>query len=183
MTDQISIAERYSKVTATSNLCVKLDARCDADILLAAGFAAARDKRGAIALDVYRLGARGDLQGLPNVLEEVENLLNGHLHRKGNRPMPKAARRALVMSVLEWWAHPACSYCEGRGFELIDGTPNLSAKECSGCHGTGLTPIARVVPGPMKRYAEWIACELERMASSIHAEMSKLLSNKLDLNV
>lgn len=174
-----SIAERYSTVTATSDLTTRLDHRCDADVLLAAGFAAARDPHKTLALDVYRLGVKGDIQSLASVVDKVDNLLNGYLSRKGNRPMPKAARRALAMTVLHWWAHPTCQFCEGRGYEQIDNTPNLSARECSCCHGTGKAPVARVVPPPMKRHAEWLAGELAGMAAFIHKEMAKLLGNQL----
>lgn len=178
MTDSPTIQERYTRITGTSDLTVHGGKRCDADILLAAGFAAARDARGALALDAYRLSAQADMQSLARLLPAMDDMLNRYLSRGGRRPMAKAARRALVLAILQWWAHPVCSYCEGRGFDLLEGAPQLGTSTCHACAGTGVTPLGRIVPAQLEGLAAWLAAELERMTSFIQTEMGRRLSNR-----
>lgn len=176
-----TVAERYAHATQTTDLTVHLNERCDADVLLAAGYAASKDRRRGIALQVYRMAVRQDLGGLSVVAEEVGHWLQGRLSRKGNRPVPKLARDALVLTVLRWWLKPACTFCNGTGYDQIEDTPNLSAHECDNCHGTGKSPVARLVPGPLKAHAEWLGKELDDLVLVVHGDMAKLLASSFDM--
>lgn len=176
-----TVAERYAKATQTSDLTTRLDQRCDADVLLAAGYAASGDRRKNIALHVYRMTIRQDLGGLAPVVEEVDNWLKGRLSRKGHRPMSRVPRQALILTVLRWWMKQACEYCNGTGYEVIEDTGRLSGHECSNCHGTGKTPIARIVPPPMRSHAEWLAKELDSLVLVVQGDMAKLLAENMSL--
>jgi hypothetical protein len=42
-----------------------------------------------------------------------------------------------VAEILSWWLDPTCPVCDGRKWELIDGTKRHSGKACKHCHGSG----------------------------------------------
>lgn len=46
-----------------------------------------------------------------------------------------------VGEVLSWWLDHTCPACEGRGKELIPGTPVKSHRDCKECRGTGESRI------------------------------------------
>lgn len=48
-----------------------------------------------------------------------------------------------VGEVLSWWLDHTCPVCEGRGNELIPGTPMKSHRKCQECEGSGETPIPK----------------------------------------
>ena len=61
--------------------------------------------------------------------------------------MAMAARRHIhhnaietVGAVLQWLVKPACTACNGTGFDVIQGTPTLSDHACPVCHGSGKRP-------------------------------------------
>lgn len=175
------VAERYARATQSSDLSVRPNERCDADVLLAAGYAASNDRRRSIALDLYRMGVRNDLSGISSVAAEMSGWLTHRLARKGGRPMPKVAREALVMSVLRWWIKPACPFCNGTGYDVIEESNRLSDNACSNCHGSGKTPVGREVPGPLRKHAEWLGQQLDELIMVVHGDMAKLLAERMEL--
>lgn len=56
-----------------------------------------------------------------------------------------------VGEVLSWWLDHTCPVCEGRGNELIPGTPMKSHRKCRECHGSGETPIPESEEDPQYR--------------------------------
>jgi hypothetical protein len=177
--ERITTGERYARATNSSDLSVLLDQRCDADKLLAAGWAASGDPRRRLALTLYRMAVRGDMEGRAAIVEEASNWVNGRMQRKGQRAMPRTQRQALVIATLTWWLKPTCAYCSGRMFVEVEDTGRLSTQACPSCHGTGKTPIARVVPPPFKVHAMWLGDELDRLVLEVVREMSRLLAAQM----
>jgi hypothetical protein len=128
--DTPCIAERYITASRSSNL--KCETREDAPlgaaaILIAAGWSASR-----IGTALMRLHTKADR----NTLEQMHEQIALQAERWGiERPAAVAA------AVLSWWIAHVCGSCQGRRFELITGTPALSARPCRACHGTGEQPI------------------------------------------
>lgn len=171
----VTVADRYASAANTSNLRVK-ETFCDADLLLAAGIAASKNREKSVALAVYRVGVTGDRSGLPAIVDELADWLI--VSRQ--RVIPKAARRALVMSVLVWWFEPACRYCNGHGFAAIENTSSLGTEECGACHGSGRRPLAREVPQAHAARAQWLAAKLDQLVAGIHGDMARLLKDRME---
>lgn len=179
--EPITVAERYARATRSSDLGQSAEHQTDADVLIAAGIAASGNQRKILALAIYRLGVTGDMSGIHPIVEACDGWMAGHLSRKGNRPMPRAARRALIVDVLGWYMHPRCDYCGGTGVIAEEGTAGRMTSACTGCHGSGMKPLERQVPRAHVQPAQWLADQIQQYAAVIHSEMARLLGKSLDL--
>lgn len=181
MTDHTSIGERYARASITSNLRVQ-GHQCDADKLLAAGYAQRGSERKMLALRLYRMQTTGDRASLSAVVQDATASLRRRLSRKGNRPMPAAQRDALVVQTLRWWLSQRCDYCNGSGFDMIDGAPTLSMQECAACGGTGMTPLKRIIPHRLLEHAFWLAKEWDVMCAEVIGDMAAVLNDAMGLS-
>lgn len=185
--DHVTAAERYAIATGSSDLTPRASGHCDADKLIAAGWAASDPKR-AIALSLYRMAVTGNTQGLQGVVDAMDGWLNAATQRKGGRPIPKHQRRQACASILSWWLKPTCGYCEGRGFELVPsdnpegtGARVLSGTACQACHGTGKRPLERELPSHLGKHARDITDQLDRLVVMVTGEMARMLRPELEL--
>lgn len=141
MTEARTVAEAYSSACNTSNLSVKADQRNDADTLIACGMTP-----GLLGAALLRLHSEWDGTAKPRRLTETDaRLLYGAL-----KTLPKvidavgqwAAKRGysepyeLAVGVVAYWLDDGCNTCQGRGFDVIPGTPTLGAA-CKRCGGSG----------------------------------------------
>lgn len=178
--ERATIAEQYARAATSGDLRQVVDHRTDADVLLAAGIAASGKPRLTLALTIYRMGVTGNTEGIGPVIDACDHWLSAYMHRKsGGRVMPVRARRALVVDVLRWYMHPTCDYCGGPGVIAADGTGGRLTESCPACHGSGKKPLQRAVPHTHIKPAEWLATQIEQHAATIHAEMARLLSNRI----
>ena len=125
------VAERYVTANMSSNL--KCETRDDAPlgavgVVIAAGWSPAR-----IGALLMRLHTRADRAGLEQVHEQI--MLQAQAFG-----IERSA--AVAAAVLSHWLKRACGACTGRKFELVAGTPSLSARPCKLCHGTGEAKLA-----------------------------------------
>jgi cytochrome c553 len=180
-----SIAERYATATSSGDLTPRTAGVTDADVLLAAGIAASKDPRRLLALKLYRMGARADMEGLWEVVAQCDAWMAGYLSRGGRRQISKSARGQLITDTLQWWLQPTCGYCSGRGFvtATVQGTDEeggrLTTMQCGSCHGSTKRPLAREVPPQLHQHAAWLTGELDRLVALVHDEMAKLLGQRL----
>lgn len=184
MTDDapVTVADKYARAINSTDLTPgAVHERTDAEVLLAAGAAAAKDQRRMLALAAYRLRVRGDTAGLGAVVSEIDGWLLERLSRKGNRPMPRAAREELVVATLRWWFNPTCRYCSGLGYVVTEGASRLSTVECECCHGTKQRPLQREIPRPYVEHALWITDKLNELMAGILGDMAKLLARDMEL--
>lgn len=135
-----------------------------------------------LALAAYRLGLSGDTTGLGPLVDEMDEWLLNRLKRDGNRPMPAAARRQLILATLQWWFNPTCGYCNGNGFVLAEGTSRLSPVECAACFGSTKRPLRKEIQGPRAwaDHAEWLVDELGRLVGLVFGDMARLLNGRID---
>ncbi len=170
-TEALSVEEQYVNANNSSNLRVEADRRSDADILIAAGWSASRlgsalirlhteyDRTalppGKVAETDYRL-LLGRLKSLPDVREQVTLQV-----AQWGIEKPET----VAITVIAWWLHKICRVCRGRKFELIAGTPALSAKHCKCCRGTGEAPLPYGYEG--KRIERYLDECIERATASI----------------
>jgi hypothetical protein len=183
--DRVTAAERYARAASSTDLTAHADARCDADKLIAAGWAA-QDPDHALALGLYRMAVTGDTQGLHPLVERAAGWINAWSSHKGRRMLARAQRIELAAQVLHWWLRPTCGYCEGRGFELVDsehedGARALSDQPCEACHGSGKRPLVREVPSHLQGHAKHLADKLDNLVLKVTGEMARRLRPSLDL--
>lgn len=175
--DKPSIEERYVAATNSRDLSLKPQARTDADILLAAGYAAAGNARASLALEFYRLKATGDLAEFRRLSDIAGSWLCGRSMRKGRRKMAMIQARDLATRVLFWWRAPACQPCGGRGHPLMPNSPVINfGHDCDVCRGTGQYPIHRIVPPGTADEARWLVDEVDQLCAFVFADMARLLS-------
>jgi hypothetical protein len=158
---------------------LKADAQTDADVLLAAAYAASGDPRKALALRVWRLRQTGRTDGFRELVEECVMLLY-----KYNRGIKPAARtmKTVAEKTLFWWMNPACPHCGGLGHPIIAGTPMLDTSEnCEKCGGTGVAPLESLLPPAKAAPARMLVDELNRMSAVVFSDMARRLSNELEL--
>lgn len=173
--------ERYLSATMSSNLRLKADARCDADTLLAAAYAASGNPRKSLALSVYRLraGHAGSQQAL------VEPMVGWLVRRsRPNRwaspTLHRLEARGVVLAALKWWRHPTCPVCEGRGHPLIAETPVIDlTRDCPECRGTGARSLERLVRREHAGRIRWLVSEMESLSSMVFSDMARRLSGRI----
>lgn len=119
------VSEQYAVATNASNLRVELDAerRSQADLLIAAGFAASA---------LYRALTRLMVKPMPGDLDAAQLLICTQAVRwKMEKPMEISA------AVLGWWIDQRCNDCRGTGF-----TGKNNAIRCMTCKGSfGKKPV------------------------------------------
>lgn len=133
--------EAYVSAAQSSNLRCEADRRTDVDVLIAAGCTP-----GILGSALMRLHSEFDGAAKPAVMTATDAmLLMGKL-----KSLPRvlsvieawAAQRGLdapkrlAQAVVAYWLDAQCRPCNGRGHELIVGTPSLGRK-CKACKGTG----------------------------------------------
>lgn len=180
--DRMTIGDRYARAMSSGNLTLTPGSRTDADHLLAAGYAARKNKRGLMALAVYRMRATEDRAPFAAAAEAATDWLVGRGARAGGKAkLSRTEAHATAQSVLLWWLNDVCIACEGRRYTQVPGTPHLTATVCPECHGTGLQPIERVIRARHLDQARWLASEFDAMCGYVMADMAKLLADRMEL--
>lgn len=177
-----TLQERYIAATGSRDLTLPTDVgtRTDADILLAAGYAAAGNTRASMALDFYRLKVTGDLAEFRRLSDLAGAWLCGRSMRSGRKKMKMIEARDLATRVLFWWRSPACTPCAGRGHPLMPNSPVINVGHtCGVCHGTGLYPIHRIVPPGTADEARWLVDEMDRLCGIVFQDMARLLARQM----
>lgn len=174
--EPVTLKERYMRATSSSNLAPGGEGRTDLDVLIAAGLAAQAKPDRIMALKVQRMIDSGELGEVWPVVEHYDAMLNAYCSRKGRRPMPKVARRALVTQVLHFLMFPMCDFCGGTGKIAEDGTAGRLTYTCTGCHGAGVKPLSRQVPHAYSRHALWLVDEINQHSREAIKQMRVLLN-------
>lgn len=182
--DHPDITERYARASGTHDLRVRTTG-CDADVLLAAGYAARHDTEGALALRFWRL-REGDLRGFSELVRECAGWIctsvGTPLRQRLRLPhIKRFEAEDVATQVLYWWLRNQCPACKGRRSPLIPGTARLDvSRECTRCHGTGRSLVENAV-GKAKyhAHARHLASELENMDARIGVDMMRILSARM----
>ena len=121
--DRQSISEQYSQACTSSNLRCEADKRGAADVLIASGMSDSR-----LGGVLMRLLTKADRTGLEVVHQHLTQQA-----KRWNIEHPEV----VTASVLSWWLNQVCTHCSGVCFEIVQGSPSLSARNCKLCHGSG----------------------------------------------
>lgn len=177
-----SMQERYFGARNASNLRLSPHSVGHADVLIAAGRVARRSDRKAVALAVWSVLASDHMVGAHAVADMMAGWLVGRAFQETRRPMRKMRAFDVAMAVLKWWRHPACPTCGGHGHPLHLGTPVIDeTRECPACHGTGQTPLERLVRTEYIEQARWLSGEIDTLCSLVFGEMAREIRADMDL--
>ncbi len=180
--DKPSIGERYERAANSRDLSVRPECRTDADVLLAAAYAASGNAAASLALRFYRMRATGDKTPFRELADIAGAWLLGRSMRRGRRKLRGIEARDLATRTLFYWLNPACPVCNGLGHPLMKNAPVLNyGHDCPTCHGTGQYPVHRVVPPGTSDEARWLIDEMDRMCGIVFNDMGRLLAPSLDL--
>jgi hypothetical protein len=174
------ITERYTRASDTHDLRLRASG-CDADVLMAAGYAARHDSKGAVALRAWRLRG-GDLGAFPELVRVCSGWICACVgtpvrERPRLAPIKRVEADEVAARVLRWWRHNECAACCGRGSPLIPGSQRLDlSRDCTSCHGTGRSLVERVVSARYREHARYLASELECMDARIGVDIARILS-------
>lgn len=172
--DRRTLGESYSTAVGCG--------RTDADVLLAAGYAATHNATGVLALAIWRMKTTKTREGF----EDVARRAAGWLQGQGRRHKLPALRREEALEVariaLQWWLDDTCPACEGRRHPTVKGTKQLDyGHDCKTCHGTGKIPVERIIATDRRAHARYLDNEFSAMAGGIFRDMAAVLGPKLEL--
>lgn len=187
MNDTITIGERYSSATDSSNLRVSADSRGDADLLIAAGWA---DSLGSLLMrlhaefDMVRAGIRAHPLNLTErllVLQQLKSLpaARQELGRyatvaatKRRFMVPDAEVAKLVGRVLDVFLDPVCHKCEGTGrVGEFGGVRSV----CSSCGGTGHRRQCLGIKPAEREFAGFLLASMDAMVDVATGDMRSKL--------
>lgn len=179
-----SIMERYASATRSTDLTLaKLEngGFRDADLLMAAGYAARQDERSRQALMLNRMLVTGDYARLPVMAEYAYRWVKHEAFRPGGTLDKRINRRECIevcTVTLKWWLRKVCPHCDGRGVELIyPGAQVTSARPCKPCEGQGRTPLDNLA-GKHWQAARWLASEFDILIDKVERDMRAALSRR-----
>lgn len=140
MSSRPSALERLNVAMSSSDLTLDFNHRTDWDYVVALGIAEARNNK--VAGPLMRLHTTTSRLALKDAYKAVESLAR-RMDAKGNWRLNGPALRVVAERALAHHIAPVCPHCQGRGFELQENAPVLSAKACKHCHGDGRRPVQR----------------------------------------
>lgn len=176
-----TVEDRYILATGSTDLSLR-PGRCDADRLLAAAYAARKDRRGMWGLALWRLGYTSDRSCLKLMVSTATGWLIGRGQRAGgkDRLRSHAEAQRLATSAVLWYCYGNCKACEGRKYDRIPGTPHTSGNRCKTCEGSGKPPLESVEPLHVE-HMRWLAAEFDGLQGYVMRDMARALGSSMEL--
>jgi hypothetical protein len=176
--------ERVSSAMVSDDLTMRLDRGCDADVLVALGWAAQREPLGAALL---RLSLTHDIDFLEEAVREALRLAQAI---KARWRMPKGERfwERFAEQAVGYWCSSVCRRCTGRMFDVIKGTPKLSTTRCVACLGTGRRRYPKIGQESMEdafwrdRFSELLSA-LDEHAERTLRSARHMLTSKVQMSL
>lgn len=162
----MSLNEKISSAQTSGNLKeLPSDDIADVDIIRACGMVGVQMPLG---LSLWRLKYSGAHREFTSVVDGLLTLVMSRYHRiDGLKTTHK---------VIKHWLDDVCNTCNGRGREVMPGTPMLSDKDCEHCGGHGRVKMPEPDDASL-----WLAEEIARMEREVAKAISMKLSSRLDL--
>ena len=169
-TDRPTLGERYSTATESSNLKVK-ETACDADILIAAGWAHEEIGSMLVRLQSEFDSAKSEMRG-QGATALVDQVLI--LSKLKTLPATKQAlgRWAVRLATKKAFMKP---HCEGRGKNGGYGLPEVL---CKHCRGSGKRDARKFGQDEADRaFVQFLLCAMDAQAESALRSMRCMLRN------
>lgn len=172
MSDRPTIAEKYVKAAASSNLRHS-DRPCDTDKLAAMAWS---DKEFGGAL--FRLKYANDAGRYATALSKLEWVAGRDAAKKGIG-LAEIGARWIAKTALDHWLFDICPACQGTGHQKTDpNTPKRDDEPCIACNGRGrrvldCDPIIR--PSVVE-----LLSTIDRRVCDAGSEAIRLLAREMD---
>lgn len=133
MLGRMRFTERVAGAMFSDDLTLRLERGCDADVLIAIGWCARREPMGALLL---RLMLTHDVDHLEGSVAEARRLAE-RIRLRWKMPKGDGFWLRFAEQAVGYWCSSVCRRCRGRMFDVVKGTPKLSATRCISCRGSG----------------------------------------------
>ena len=165
----MKIAERYATARNTSNLAMKSETTmAPIDVLTAAGWAGQASPE---ALMLWEVTFKGKTSSKLALVEMLEKKLASEMIRQRWKGNP----RLIAQEVFAWSLNGTCKPCNGRGYEVVHGTPSLSDRICKHCHGTTKVRL------PRSDAHDWLSAYIDRLISQAAGKVMRRLAIDMEL--
>jgi hypothetical protein len=162
----MKIRERIGTVDFSRNLGeARADEISDVDVVRACGMVGMAMPLG---MSLWRLKVSGDTREYPRVIEGLVELVSG-------RGVAASAAVRLVNEVLAHHLDDMCKPCDGRGHDVVPGTPMLSDVACVFCDGQGRVQLKSEEPR-----AHWLLEQIARMEREVAAAVMRKLASEME---
>jgi hypothetical protein len=158
-TEKKSISDHLAEAMHSHDL----SAGHDVDYLTALGMTGVKSNR---ASAIFRLVNTLDLASYQTALMETVKLVR-RLNAVRSWNMQPRAQNALAKSALDYFICPVCPICQGRKYELIKGTPNLSPIGCKHCQGSGIKKPAKAMRDRILEIVSELECCIGVMVGGV----------------
>lgn len=126
----MGVLDQLARAEVSSDLAHH-DRHCDVDVLGAAGMATAANPR---HMAIFRAKYLYDEREVHAAKRYFIQLARIHMIRRKVDPA-KASR--IGSQIFTYWMDDTCPSCKGRKYQVIDGSPSLSDRQCNHCDGSG----------------------------------------------
>jgi len=176
MNERPTIKERYARSAETSDLTLSWKEVGSADVMMAAGMASQGSPDRMLALVIWRM-LEGDTARFSECRDVLGEWLRHEITQRRMQDLGRHGARTVAGRTLFWFLNTKCLPCEGRGHPVIENTPVLDdTRNCQHCHGTGNTPLERVLQPQMIPAGRMLADHIDSLTSRVFGEMRKKLS-------
>ncbi len=138
-----------------------------------------------LGVALMRMFVGGD-QEAKAVLRLLTEMLISKAYRAGDQLGPASAD-LIALLVLGWHRNSVCPECGGHGFQTAVGELGGNSRvvmgdtPCPACHGTAKRPFDAMFPPDRLWLALWLREKVEAKQAAAHAEASKVLSGRMEL--
>lgn len=158
--------ERVSSAMNSSNLKLK-ETACDLDAIMALGMATRRMPMASELISLHLGGSRAAFKDARKAAIKLTARLN--LKRKWDITLRQDVVR-IADAAMKMYLSPVCPECHGTKYEVVPGTPMLSATHCHKCHGTGRRNFP-IKDGRKISEVVWVLCSIEDVAEDAIRKM------------
>lgn len=132
LAEPVATLERIGRAMVSTNLKER-EHSCDLDFVIATGMVGQHHKEAVNILRFHLVGDSPSYRGVRGAAISITHKLNVK-RRWGMNPKDLVRVAEIAMKL---YLNPRCPKCQGRKFQLVDGTPSLSNRHCQKCQGTG----------------------------------------------
>lgn len=166
----MSITERYATAVGASTLEMDYDHAKPVDTVIASGWTHSR--MGAV---LRRLQVEWDSTGKPLKMTNKARRRTLQALRSWSQAVrmmgewcdAKGIPEHVGLAALAYFVDDTCPKCYGRGFQVIPGTPSLSATPCNHCRGSGRMRPPDECARALRMFSGCVGADIVQMRGSL----------------
>lgn len=163
----VGTIERLASAMGSSDMGMVENRVKDADWIAGLGMAGIENRLGS---EILRLKLSNDQQTYRSAAEKVRAIVR-RMDARGRLGMTRKQITEIAHKALRHYLLPVCRRCKGTRWDVIPGTPSLSATPCSTCNGTGIHPL----PGGNAEMIAKVVARLEAIEHTINTSLNRTM--------